>query len=164
MVDTRDAPGPSQEPSADVPTAREARNRLRDDNEHLEMQLPGGRRFLRLIWRALTLRCPHCGKGPVRETWFRMRPECGACGRPLERGESDYWIGALLFNLILAELIFAIAFVGTLVAMWPRVPWTGIQWAAPIGMALTPLLTFPVSKLLWLAFDLSIRPDSDTPS
>ena len=43
--------------------------------------------------RALALRCPWCGKGPVLASWFRLRERCGACGLRLERGErSDDWI------------------------------------------------------------------------
>ena len=137
------------------------RNKLRDANEHLDMELPGAGRFFRLVWRALTLRCPHCGKGPVRQSWFIMLPACGHCHRPLERGEQDYFLGAMLFNLILAEMLFAVVFVGVLIFMWPAVPWNGIQIGAPMGMAITPFVMYPVSKLLWLAFDLAFRPERD---
>lgn len=117
-------------------------------------------RTLRLFARALTLRCPHCGKGPVLRSWFRMLPACGSCGRFLERGEQDYFIGAMLFNLVIAELLFAVVFVSVLVARWPVVPWDTIEIAAPLGMAVTPFLTYPFSKLAWLAFDLTFRPEA----
>ncbi len=125
------------------------------------MVVPGARQVARLFGRALTLHCPHCGKGPVRESWFRMRHACGNCGRPLERGEPDYFLGAMLFNLVLSELLFAGIFVAVLVLMWPTVPWDGISVGAPVGMAIVPFLLYPVSKLVWLAFDLSFRPERD---
>lgn len=141
-----------------VPGGYSGRNKLRDANEHLDMELPSPGRFFRLLGRALTLRCPYCGKGPVRQTWFKMLPVCGNCRRPLERGEQDYFLGAMLFNLVLAELLFAAVFVAVLLAMWPTVPWDGIQFGAPLGMAITPFILYPVSKLAWLAFDLAFRP------
>lgn len=136
-----------------------ARNKLRDANEHLDMEMPSAGRFFRLMGRAFTLRCPSCGKGPVRESWFTMLRVCGNCGRPLERGEQDYFLGAMLFNLILAELLFAMIFVAVLVAMWPTVRWDGMRFGAPVGMAVAPFLMYPMSKLTWLAFDLAFRPE-----
>lgn len=135
------------------------RDGLRDANEHLDLTFAGFSRLLRLAGRAVTLRCPHCGKGPVLEHWFRLRPACGSCQRALERGEPDYFIGGMMFNLILSELLFAALFVSVLVAMWPAVPWDGIQVGAPLGMALAPVILYPISKLVWLAFDLAFRPD-----
>ncbi len=133
---------------------------LRDANEHLDLTFAGFSRLLRLTGRAVTLRCPHCGKGPVLVHWFRLRATCGRCERALERGEPDYFIGGMMFNLILSELLFAALFVAVLVAMWPTVPWDGIQVGAPLGMALAPVALYPISKLVWLAFDLAFRPDA----
>lgn len=140
----------------------EARNRLRDQNEDLGLAVPAFRQILVLFGRALTLHCPHCGGGPVRESWFRMRHACGNCGRPLERGEQDYFLGAMMFNLVLSEMLFAAIFVAILLIMWPSVPWDGISIGAPLGMAAAPFLLYPVSKLVWLAFDLSFRPERES--
>jgi hypothetical protein len=52
-----------------------------------------------------------------------------------------------------------VLFIAVLVAMWPTVPWDGIQVGAPLGMALAPVVLYPISKLLWLAVDLAFRPD-----
>jgi len=37
-----------------------------------------------------------------------MRRVCPACGLRLDPGEPDYRLGALMFNLIAAELLFAV--------------------------------------------------------
>jgi hypothetical protein len=87
-----------------------------------------------------------------------MRERCGRCGAPLERGEADYFIGAMMFNVALAEGLFAILFAGFLWLRWPEVPWDTIQVVAPLGMLLAPVVLYPVSKLVWLAFDLALRP------
>jgi uncharacterized protein (DUF983 family) len=152
-------PHPAGGATEPLQEARTARNRLRDENEHLDMAFPRAGRTLQLVGRALTLRCPYCGKGPVLRHWFALRPTCGHCARPFERGEHDYFLGAMLFNLLIAELLFATIFVTALVLRWPDVPWDAIEIGAPLGMAATPFLTYPFSKLLWLAFDLTLRPD-----
>ena len=58
-----------------------------------------------LLWRAIRLRCPHCGGGGLFESFFKIKKQCPTCGLRLERGESDYFVGAYLFNLIAVELI-----------------------------------------------------------
>ncbi|MEO6446297.1 MAG: hypothetical protein ABIZ91_07025 [Gemmatimonadaceae bacterium] len=151
--------GGSPRPQDGGPGERAHRNALRDANEHLEVELPTAGRIFRLLGRAFMLRCPHCGKGPVRRGWFHILPACGHCHLLLERGEPDYFLGAMLFNLVLAELLFVGIFVTVLIVMWPTVPWDGIQIGAPIGMAVAPFVLYPVSKLTWLAFDLSFRPE-----
>lgn len=132
---------------------------LRDANEHLDIHPASFRQAARLIGRALTLHCPHCGKGPVLRHWLKMRTECGTCGIPLERGEKDYFIGSMMWNLLLSEFVFITIFVSVLVVRWPDVPWDAIQIVAPAGMLLAPFLLFPFSKLVWLAFDLILRPE-----
>lgn len=135
---------------------------LRDANEHLELSFGGFSRLFLLVARAVTVRCPHCGKGPVLVHWLRLRPACGHCHKSLERGEPDYFIGGMMFNLILSELLFAGIFIAILVSMWPTVPWDAIQIGAPVGMALTPIILYPISKLVWLAFDLAFRPERES--
>lgn len=122
------------------------------------MTWPGMRRVLEVMGRAVRLRCPHCGGGPVLQHWLKMRARCGTCGLAIERGERDYFIGSMMFNLVVSELLFAVIFVTTLIVMWPDVPWDTLEWAAPAGMAAAPLLLFPFSKLVWLGFDILLRP------
>jgi uncharacterized protein (DUF983 family) len=122
------------------------------------MAWPGWRRVFRVLGRAARLRCPNCGGGPVLAHWFRMRDRCATCGLAVERGERDYFIGSMLFNLVVSELLFAALFVTTLVVAWPNVPWDTMQWAAPLGMGIAPFVLFPFSKLTWLGFDILLRP------
>lgn len=46
----------------------------------------------------------------------------------------------------------------TLAMTWPRVPWSLLQFGAPAAMVLAPILLYPFSRLIWLAFDLMLRP------
>jgi uncharacterized protein (DUF983 family) len=107
-----------------------------------------------LFWRALRLRCPHCGGGPLRESWFRFRAHCPTCGLALERGEEGYQVGSYMFNIIASELLFAAIFVVVLVLTLPSPPWKLLQYGSMALAGLAPLLFYPCSKVLFLAFDL----------
>lgn len=116
------------------------------------------RRALLLFSRAIRLRCPNCGGGPIFRSWFRMRPYCPACGLPLERGDQGYQVGSYMFNIIASELIFVLVFLGAVLVTWPSPPWQLLQYGGIILMILAPVFFFPFSKTLFLAFDLLFRP------
>ena len=113
---------------------------------------------IRLVARALRLRCPHCGGRPVFVSWVAMLPNCPVCSFRFERGERGYWLGAYFFNLMAMETVFAAWVGGFLIATWPSPPWAVLQ-AATVGLMLAvPVGFFPFSKTLFLAFDLWVRP------
>jgi uncharacterized protein (DUF983 family) len=87
------------------------------------------RHVVPLVWRAVRLRCPNCGGGRLWRDWFHLRRACPTCGLNLERGESGYIVGAQMFNIIAAELLFAAIFVGVLVATLPDAPGLGSSTA-----------------------------------
>jgi uncharacterized protein (DUF983 family) len=121
------------------------------------LELPTVRRALRLFGRALLLRCPNCGGGPVLEHYLKLRVRCGTCGLRLQRGEHDYFIGAvfILFTLT-GLLIYAVLTVTLLVTR--EVPWDLLEIGLPVLTAVALVVLYPFSKLLWLAFDLLLRP------
>jgi uncharacterized protein (DUF983 family) len=116
------------------------------------------RRMLPMLGRALALRCPNCGSRGLLDSWFRMNDRCPVCGMRVEREGNDYMAGSLMFNLVLAELLFAVALVGYLLVVWPKANWDMLGIVAPLGMAVAPFVLFPFSKLVWLAADLALRP------
>lgn len=116
------------------------------------------RRILAMLGRALTLRCPNCGSRGLLRNWFHMNERCPRCGLRVEREGSDYMAGSLMFNIVLAEMIFAALFVAYLLIAWPNPNWDLLEIAAPVGMAVAPFALFPFSKLVWLAADLALRP------
>jgi uncharacterized protein (DUF983 family) len=120
--------------------------------------LAGGKRIARLLWRALTLRCPNCGGRGVLAHWLKMRERCPTCGLRIEREGVDYLTGSMMLNVVLAELLFAFAFVAYMLIVWPDVNWDRLGIIAPVGMAVAPFFLFPFSELFWLAADLSLRP------
>ncbi|MDH5235710.1 MAG: DUF983 domain-containing protein [Gemmatimonadota bacterium] len=112
----------------------------------------------RRIARALTLRCPECGASGLFRHWLQLRPRCMRCALRLDRGKPDHFVGAYLVNLILAELLFAGGLGVWLVAVWPAVPWDEIQYVAVAAMLLSPLVTYPFTRTMWLAADLIFDP------
>lgn len=118
-------------------------------------------RFFHLTGRALLLRCPRCGSGRILRSWFSLKHECPTCGFDLDRGEPDYWIGGYAVNFVAAELLVAGILIAFVLASWPDVPWTLVQYGG-VGLAvLVPILFFPFSRVLWLAWDYCFRPTRD---
>lgn len=115
----------------------------------------------RMLGRSLTLRCPRCGAGGVLRTWFRFRDGCPRCGQPLERKSHDYYLGGIMFNLIVAELLWAAGFLAWLLLSWPDPPWDLLQTVGVAFMIVLPVATYPITKLIWLSWDLFFRPEAD---
>jgi uncharacterized protein (DUF983 family) len=109
----------------------------------------------------MRLRCPHCGGGPIFTSWSRLLPVCPVCGLGLERGEEGYWLGAYFFNLMAMETVFSIWVVGFLLETWPDPPWDIVQLSTAVLMVVFPIVFFPFSKTLVLAFDLLMRPPDE---
>lgn len=130
----------------------------RPDRDPVELRLG---RAMRLYARGLLLRCPHCGGRGLVASWFRLRPRCPTCGIRTERGEEDFFLGSMMFNIILSEGLFVLFVIGLIIVRWPDVPWGFLQGWAIVLMAAAPFLVFPWTKTLWLASDILIRPVTD---
>ncbi len=118
-------------------------------------------RIVLLLTRALRLRCPNCGGGPLFVSWFKLAPICPRCRLTLERDEG-YWLGGMTINLIVGEVFPVVGVVGWWLLSRPHTPWDTILIAWIAAAIALPLLFFPLSRTLWLAFDLSFRPAEAT--
>jgi uncharacterized protein (DUF983 family) len=117
------------------------------------------KRILLLLLRGLARRCPNCGRSGIFASWFRLKERCPRCGLALERHEQeDYFLGGMMFNIVIAELIYGAGLVIWIVAAWPNPPWMWIEYVGVPFMFVAPLLFYPWSKTIWLAFDLMFRP------
>lgn len=111
------------------------------------------------VLRALRLRCPNCGGGPVFTSWFRMCPSCPSCGLRFDREpEGGYWVGSYTINLFVTEAVLAGVFAGGLALGWPAPAWGRIVAADVAAAVAFPALFFPFSRTLFLALDLAFRP------
>jgi uncharacterized protein (DUF983 family) len=115
---------------------------------------------LAMIVRAMLRRCPNCGSRGIFAGYTALREHCPRCGLRLQRGESDYFIGAYLLNLVAVELLFAGVLAAIVIATYPDTPWALIQWGGLALMLAGALLCYPFAKALWLAADLIFRPVS----
>ena len=115
----------------------------------------------RLLWRAMRLRCPHCGGKKIFASLFELKDRCPTCGMQLQRGENDYFVGAYLFNLIAVELILFFVVCGFVFVTWPDPPWDAITYTTAVLMLSGCVFCYPFAKTTWLAVDLAIRPLAD---
>jgi uncharacterized protein (DUF983 family) len=111
----------------------------------------------RLLLRGLARRCPVCGGGHLFRRWFTIVERCPRCGFRLERIEG-HWLGALGMNTIVS---FGAVLVAVVVAF--VVTYQDESTVVPLGLivataVIVPLAFYPVSKTLWSAIDLAMRP------
>lgn len=114
----------------------------------------------RLLGVTFGRRCPRCGQAPIWRAWFKLRERCDRCGFVPDRGEPDYFIGAYLVNLIVAELACAVLVALYAIATWPP-NWDVVLWLAIAIAVAAPLLAYPFTVTLWLAVDVLFRPERD---
>jgi hypothetical protein len=96
----------------------------------------------------------------VLQSWFRLMERCPTCGLRFERGEdSDYWLGAFTVNLVVAQGLSVLVAMVFLFLYWPNTD--PALWVGGSMVVLMPILFFPFSRTLWLAWDLTFRPSSD---
>ena len=115
-------------------------------------------RAVRILWRGIRLHCPHCGSSGILDGWFKLQHRCPSCGLVLDRGESDYFLGAYLVNLVAVELILTAIMVAIGIATAPDVPWTLLTWGGVVFAIVVAIGCYPLTKVLWLAFDVILRP------
>lgn len=121
------------------------------------LEVPSVGRVLRLFARAFTLRCPHCGRGPVLHHLLKMRVKCGHCGLRLQRGEHDAFTGSVFMLFTLVGLVNYAVLTLTML-LFETTPWDLLEYGLPLLTLVLLILLFPFSKLGWLAFDLMLRP------
>src|SRR5207245_11368821 len=61
-----------------------------------------------LIRRALALRCPRCGRGPIFDSRFRMNPNCSVCGAVFRKSAGE-WLGPVVVDYMVATASALIA-------------------------------------------------------
>lgn len=112
---------------------------------------------MRGLVRGLRGRCPHCGNRDVFARWGHLRSRCPDCGYVFER-EEGYWVGAMIVNLGLAQVVFMALLVGVAAATYPDVPWTPLLISSAALMVILPIVFYPRSKTVWVWLDLLVHP------
>ena len=115
-------------------------------------------RALKLLGRGIRLRCPNCGEGRLYGSWFHLKTKCPVCGLRTDRGEEDFFLGGMMWNIVFSEGLLLVMGLLVAISTWPDVPWTLMQWVGIALMAIAPVLFYPFSLGFWLASDIWIRP------
>lgn len=114
-----------------------------------------------LLGRALRRRCPQCGSKGFFASWFKLNEHCPNCGIACER-VAGHFVGAVGFNTIFSfGMLLIVLLLGTW-AMYPDIrviPLLAICFATALVM---PILFWPLSQTLWMAFDLAWRPADES--
>lgn len=120
------------------------------------MNAAGGQAgFAASIGRALLLRCPRCGARGILAGWFKLKDTCPVCALGLRRApEDDEWFGGYFVNLIASELLMIIVVLGYVIRNWPDVPWTNVEVLGVVMVIVSPIISYPFSKALWVAVEL----------
>lgn len=111
----------------------------------------------RLLWRGLRRRCPLCGASNLFERWIVMVPDCPRCRLHFERVEG-HWIGAIGLNTVVSFAALLLVVAGGTFLTMPDVPLVPLVLASLLTALVMPVLFQPVSRTLWTAIDLAVRP------
>jgi uncharacterized protein (DUF983 family) len=122
------------------------------------LDMPSVGRALLLASRALRLRCPHCGKGSVLKSFNAVHERCTGCGFRFCRSDDDYFSGAMFFGMMIGETLAVFAIAAGIWITYPNVPWSFLQYAIPVVLLAVMIVLFPVSRVVWLAIDVMLRP------
>ena len=122
------------------------------------LDMPSAGRALLLASRALRLRCPNCGKGRVLSGFNTVHNHCSACGFRFTRSDDNYFSGAMFFGMMIGETLAVMAIGAAIWITYPNIPWTFLQYAIPVVLLGVMIALFPVSRVVWLAIDVLLRP------
>lgn len=106
--------------------------------------------MIKLLVRALLLRCPVCGLASIARRPFQIRDFCPSCDASFKR-EEGFFVGAVAINLVTTEVvIIALCVAGAFVV--------GFEFESMLTTLLTTAALFPLAFYhhswgAWLAFD-----------
>lgn len=110
-----------------------------------------------LLWRGLTGRCPACGAGGQHRWLVVIQPSCKRCGLRFERIEGHF-IGAVGMNTMMSLGMLLVTLVVSLVVTFPDFPVVRLVLINVAVAILAPILFYPLSRMLWTAIDIAMRP------
>ena len=122
------------------------------------LDMPSMSRALLLASRAMRLRCPNCGNGRVLSGFNEVQDRCASCSFRYCRSDDDYFSGAMFFGLMIGETMAVLVVGAAIWITYPNVPWSFFQYAIPIALLGVMIVLFPISRVVWLAIDVLLRP------
>jgi uncharacterized protein (DUF983 family) len=114
------------------------------EHEHRSASLPV------LLFRAVRLRCPACGRAPVFRGWFSMHENCAHCGRKFNR-DPGYMLGSIYFNYGVTAMIVLVAYFSFYFSEL-LTPNQSLALLTAFSIVF-PLWFFRYARALWMALD-----------
>jgi len=112
------------------------------------------RSILKVLSRALRLRCPACGRSSLIQRPFHIKHHCPSCHSLFKR-EEGFFVGAILANVITTEFVILVVCLVSLLVVGAS--YQTVLVGLFILALIFPLLFFHHSWSLWLAFDYLIE-------
>ena len=125
--------------------------------EFRDLPASGSARRLKLLKRALLLRCPYCGQGHIIRYPFWIEDCCPRCGYRFAP-ESGYFVGGYALNLVAVEVIGLVVIV--IILLRSNLSLLEQEAIGISAAVLLPIIFFPWSRTLWMALDLTLQGDS----
>jgi uncharacterized protein (DUF983 family) len=110
--------------------------------------------ILKVLSRALRLRCPACGASSIIDRPFHIKHHCPLC-RSLFKREEGFFVGAILANVITTEFVILVVCLFSLLVVGAS--YQTVLVGLFVLALLFPLAFFHHSWSLWLAFDYLIE-------
>jgi uncharacterized protein (DUF983 family) len=108
-----------------------------------------------VLSRAIRLRCPACGKGPLYKSLLDTYKGCSKCGMLFER-EQGYFVGAVYVNVMVTLFLIVSTYLITIIVA-PDYD-SGVQIVLFVMALAIPLSLFRHARSIWLALDYFIDP------
>jgi uncharacterized protein (DUF983 family) len=121
-----------------------------------EPTIPGPDRVT-MFKRALVKHCPVCGQRHLFRRWFQLVERCPRCGLRFVR-EEGHRVGDFGLNVVVTFAALLVTLLVFSLVTWPELPVGPALLTAAAVVIIVPLVFYPWSRMLWLAFDLSVNP------
>lgn len=111
-----------------------------------------------MLWRGARMRCARCGSGGLFSSWFAIRERCPGCDYRFAR-EEGFWLGGYVINFAIGESLLALHLLVFTVVLVNNPEMAVRPWlyVAVVLALVPPLLFYPVSRTIWIAFDLAMQ-------
>jgi len=115
-------------------------------------------RLTRMSGRAMLLKCPWCGsRRTFVRGWFKRYDRCRTCGIAWHR-EEGFELGTVTVNTIVTFGALATAMAVGFVVTAPDIPVLPFVLSLFVVALVVPVLIYPFTYTMWLAFDLAVHP------
>ena len=110
--------------------------------------------IMKVVLRAIRLRCPVCGKSSLIDRPFHIKHHCPSC-RSLFKREEGFFVGAILANVMASEFVILVVCLFSLLVVGAS--YSKVLIVLFILALIFPLAFFHHSWSFWLAFDYLIE-------